>query len=126
MCDDIIHQGFCNKQGAVVTNWKRRYFVLRKDGYIYYFKPNRNNDYSTAKNKGVIRDFVDVLTGDSCHLGNDWPRDAPASCRFSLPCPSLDRTYHIYCDNATEADRWISALTAVAKRRAKLRELGIA
>eukprot|EP00730_Choanoeca_flexa_P011740 TRINITY_DN27824_c0_g1_i1.p2 TRINITY_DN27824_c0_g1~~TRINITY_DN27824_c0_g1_i1.p2 ORF type:complete len:127 (+),score=27.14 TRINITY_DN27824_c0_g1_i1:154-534(+) len=126
MSDEVVMEGYCTKQGAVWTNWRRRYFILRKDGFLYYYKPVRESSYTKSNAKGIVRDFTDILSGDSCHLGDAWPKDAPTSCRFSIFSPDCDRTYNMYCDNAAEADRWIAALNRMADQRKKMREMGIA
>ena len=32
-----VREGFLTKQGRIVKNWKRRYFVLFKNGELQYF-----------------------------------------------------------------------------------------
>jgi hypothetical protein len=94
--------------------------VLRADGQLLYYKPNKANEYSRDESgpnppRGIIFSYSDVYTGDSSNVPLEWPRDAPSSCRFSLPTP--DRTYHIYCDTNSDAEQWITALRWALHRR---------
>lgn len=65
-----IARGFLVKQGAVRKNWKRRWFVLREDGHVYYYKTNRPGEHAI----GVVNirdDCQDLLWGDECPCA--WP-----------------------------------------------------
>jgi hypothetical protein len=37
--DKIIKQGYLEKQGAFIQNWKKRFFVLKKGSLFYYGRP---------------------------------------------------------------------------------------
>lgn len=47
--DKTIKEGYLEKQGAVVKNWKRRYFILKK-GFLYYYKEKEVNQSNPISN----------------------------------------------------------------------------
>lgn len=101
--------------------------VLRKDGRLMYYRISKVNEYSRNGSggnppRGVIDEYTDILHGDSSTVNANWPRDAPSSCRFSLP--TADRIYHIYCESNSEAQRWICALRQALDRKERLASLG--
>lgn len=84
-------------------------------GRLYYYTINNSKIYPRDAYKGVIEDFVDVCQGETTELLTSWPRDAPQSCRFSLP--TNQRTYHIYCETASECQRWAEYLNDACRKK---------
>jgi len=62
MSATIVHEGWATKQGAKVRNWKRRYFVLRKDNTLSYYAEPSASAWSVSKAKvGDCAAGVDIL-----------------------------------------------------------------
>ena len=77
-------EGWIIKQGAVVTNWKRRWFVLKSD-FLYYFKTQQDSDPT-----GVVPVRGCTVTEDTqCKRSNS----------FMVALPDNSRTYHFQAPN---------------------------
>ncbi|EDQ88202.1 uncharacterized protein MONBRDRAFT_32868 [Monosiga brevicollis MX1] len=108
----VLLQGHLYKQGKIFPTWRRRWMVLYQDGHIDYFKPRATVHSPLGREKGAIWHIKAVVAGSDLGLV-PWPRDAAASCRFSLPTRA-ERTYHLYAESQVEADRWKRALISLS------------
>uniref|UniRef100_A0A8C6SWP1 Pleckstrin homology domain containing, family A (phosphoinositide binding specific) member 1a n=1 Tax=Neogobius melanostomus TaxID=47308 RepID=A0A8C6SWP1_9GOBI len=88
----VIKSGYCVKQGAVMRNWKRRYFILEENA-ISYFK----SDLVIA----LIYFKCDIMMRDNL---------------FEVVTTS--RTFYIQADSPEEMHSWIKAVSGaiVAQR----------
>lgn len=75
----IVHEGWATKQGSKVKNWKRRYFVLRKDNTLSYYADTKDSAFSVSKAK------VGSCAHHARHAGVHSPRPRPPSVRRSPP-----------------------------------------
>jgi len=90
----IEMQGYLTKQGKVVKNWKRRWFVLRNTR-LYYYKSS-----VARKPKGKIL-LKDVVLVDVSYSGNQFG--------FHLNTPN--RPFDFYADCQRDKDSWLYALS---------------
>eukprot|EP00053_Salpingoeca_punica_P007533 m.68704 g.68704 ORF g.68704 m.68704 type:complete len:518 (+) comp14194_c0_seq1:74-1627(+) len=90
-----VKKGYLTKLGAVVKNWKKRFFVLTEGGCLYYYKDDGSNPP-----QGVILLERSVV--------GDYPDKAHT---FTVNTPL--RSYIITCNNSEECDEWKKAITAV-------------
>jgi hypothetical protein len=58
MDSQIVQQGWLTKQGRIVKNWKRRYFVLSNDKLVYYADAERKQ----------IKGFLNLFQSTICHF----------------------------------------------------------
>jgi len=95
MAQLIIKEGFLTKQGAVVKNWKRRWFVLT-EGNLHYRK--KKEDTIPA---GIIR-----LWG--CNVDEVQNYSHPYC--FSIQPNDGGRTYYLLAESPQSRDDWINLL----------------
>mmetsp|Transcript_2424 Transcript_2424/g.4873 ORF Transcript_2424/g.4873 Transcript_2424/m.4873 type:complete len:411 (-) Transcript_2424:228-1460(-) len=92
--------GFMIKQGGRVKNWKKRFFVLKKDGQLQYFKSAK-----AIEPKGVI------WLSDLCNAGVDTSSTHRPH-TIALKTPS--RIYYFTCQDESEMHAWIEVLNQTA------------
>ncbi|GAM21866.1 hypothetical protein SAMD00019534_050410 [Acytostelium subglobosum LB1] len=88
-------EGELKKQGHIVKNWKKRWFVIQKD-LLFYFK-----DKSDPKPIGVVPLRM-CRVSESKSIGK-------SHC-FELVSPRIDKTFFIQCASADEMSGWIKAV----------------
>ncbi|XP_046888139.1 pleckstrin homology domain-containing family A member 1 isoform X3 [Hypomesus transpacificus] len=106
-CQDqtVIKAGYCVKQGAVMKNWKRRYFLLDENA-VSYFKTDQERDPLK-----VIQ-LKEVHKVQECKQSDLMMRDN----LFEVVTSS--RTFYIQSDSPEEMHSWIKAISGaiVAQR----------
>ncbi|XP_067225971.1 pleckstrin homology domain-containing family A member 1 isoform X2 [Chanodichthys erythropterus] len=101
----IIKYGYCVKQGAVMKNWKRRYFML-DDNALSYFKSEMDREPLR------VVPLKEVTRVQECKQSDLMMRDN----LFELVTTS--RTFYIQSDSPEEMHGWIKAISGaiVAQR----------
>ncbi|XP_026132829.1 pleckstrin homology domain-containing family A member 1 isoform X3 [Carassius auratus] len=101
----VIKAGYCVKQGAVMKNWKRRYFLL-DDNALSYFKSDMEREPLR------IIPLKEVNKVQECKQSDLMMRDN----LFELVTTS--RTFYIQSDSPDEMHGWIKAISGaiVAQR----------
>uniref|UniRef100_A0AAR2K5E0 PH domain-containing protein n=1 Tax=Pygocentrus nattereri TaxID=42514 RepID=A0AAR2K5E0_PYGNA len=101
----VVKAGFCVKQGAVMKNWKRRYFML-DDNTISYFKSDLDREPLR------VIPLKEVNKVQECKQSDLMMRDN----LFELVTTS--RTFYIQTDSPEEMHSWIKAISGaiVAQR----------
>ncbi|XP_039547090.1 pleckstrin homology domain-containing family A member 1 isoform X3 [Pimephales promelas] len=101
----VIKAGFCVKQGAVMKNWKRRYFML-DDNAFSYFKSEMDREPLR------VVPLKEVNKVQECKQSDLMMRDN----LFELVTTS--RTFYIQSDSPEEMHGWIKAISGaiVAQR----------
>ncbi|XP_053306159.1 pleckstrin homology domain-containing family A member 1 isoform X2 [Spea bombifrons] len=101
----IIKAGYCVKQGAVMKNWKRRYFLL-DDNTIGYFKSEMERDPLR------LIQLREVQKVQECKQSDIMMRDN----LFEIVTSS--RTFYVQADSPEEMHSWIRAINGaiVAQR----------
>ncbi|XP_066521033.1 pleckstrin homology domain-containing family A member 1 isoform X3 [Hoplias malabaricus] len=101
----MVKAGFCVKQGAVMRNWKRRYFML-DDNSISYFKSDLDREPLR------VIPLKEVTKVQECKQSDLMMRDN----LFELVTTS--RTFYIQTDSPEEMHSWIKAISGaiVAQR----------
>ncbi|XP_063817927.1 pleckstrin homology domain-containing family A member 1 isoform X1 [Pseudophryne corroboree] len=101
----VIKAGYCVKQGAVMKNWKRRFFLL-DDNTIGYFKSELDRDPLR-----VIQ-LREVLKVQECKQSDIMMRDN----LFEIVTTS--RTFFVQADSPEDMHSWIRAISGaiVAQR----------
>jgi PH domain/RhoGEF domain len=92
-------QGYLTKQGAVVKNWKRRWFIL-KNHVLYYYKDKSAASKKDAKSSGSI------ALDQFCHVS--VATDSAKS--FCLEIATRDRKYFAYADDRAAMHDWIDSI----------------
>ncbi|XP_073685100.1 pleckstrin homology domain-containing family A member 1 isoform X4 [Garra rufa] len=101
----VIKAGYCVKQGAVMRNWKRRYFIL-DDNALSYFKSDMEREPLR------VIPLKEVNKVQECKQSDLMMRDN----LFELVTTS--RTFYIQSDSPEEMHGWIKAISGaiVAQR----------
>uniref|UniRef100_A0A671SQ76 Pleckstrin homology domain-containing family A member 1-like n=1 Tax=Sinocyclocheilus anshuiensis TaxID=1608454 RepID=A0A671SQ76_9TELE len=101
----VIKAGYCVKQGAVMKNWKRRYFLL-DDNALSYFKSDMEREPLR------VIPLKEVNKVQECKQSDLMMRDN----LFELVTTS--RTFYIQSDSPDEMHGWIKAISGaiVAQR----------
>uniref|UniRef100_A0A803JH39 Pleckstrin homology domain-containing A1 n=1 Tax=Xenopus tropicalis TaxID=8364 RepID=A0A803JH39_XENTR len=103
--NSVIKAGYCVKQGAVMKNWKRRYFVL-DENTIGYFKSEMERDPLR------LIQLREVQKVQECKQSDNMLRDN----LFEIVTTS--RTFFVQADSPDEMHSWIRAISGaiVAQR----------
>ncbi|XP_013399466.1 pleckstrin homology domain-containing family A member 1 isoform X1 [Lingula anatina] len=106
---ESIHQGYCVKQGGVVKNWKRRFFVLDEDRISYY-----KNEKWQGKRPIKSIDILNVKEAKQTERYKD--RDN----LFELV--TRNRTFYVQCDTCEDMYSWIAIInkTVSSKHQKKI------
>ncbi|XP_014884850.1 pleckstrin homology domain-containing family A member 1-like isoform X4 [Poecilia latipinna] len=101
----VIKSGYCVKQGAVMRNWKRRYFLLEENA-MSYFKSD------LEKEPLRMIPLKEVHKVQECKQSDIMMRDN----LFEVVTTS--RTFYIQADSPVEMHSWIKAISGaiVAQR----------
>ncbi|CAL8298978.1 unnamed protein product [Merluccius merluccius] len=101
----VIKSGYCVKQGAVMRNWKRRYFLLEENSLSYFKSDLEKEPLRTIPLKEVHK-------VQECKQSDILMRDN----LFEVVTQS--RTFYIQADSPEEMHSWIKALSGaiVAQR----------
>jgi len=97
--NEQIMTGWLTKQGDMVKNWKKRWFVLCKDFCLYYYKSHEDKE---AIGKILLPSYTIKPTNEI---------NKPFA--FKASHPGM-RTYFFLADSDLSMQRWINALTLVA------------
>ncbi|GFO26310.1 pleckstrin-like protein domain-containing family a member 6 [Plakobranchus ocellatus] len=106
----VVMSGFMYKLGnsAFVRTWKKRYFILRQDNCLYYYK----NDQDNLDPLGAL-----PLCGYTISRHTDTSKD------FCFKAEKYGaRTYYFMTDNRDQLTEWVGALTEAAARSKKRKE----
>jgi len=91
----IVQQGWMMKQGGLVKNWKRRYFVL---------KTNKVMNYYESDNSSMVKGYVQLTEVSSV--------DKKQKKQFDIVTPK--RTWNFTCDSTQVRDEWVSNIASIA------------
>jgi tRNA A-37 threonylcarbamoyl transferase component Bud32 len=97
--EEVLHKGYLNKKGqgfADFLRWRRRYFVLTRNGDFCYYKHQRAYERGDPPMGAIqCREVTDL----SCQASDvDFQVDTPK------------RGYHLSCAQPDERSTWVSAL----------------
>ncbi|XP_049319885.1 pleckstrin homology domain-containing family A member 1a isoform X2 [Astyanax mexicanus] len=101
----VIKAGYCVKQGAVMKNWKRRYFILEENSMSYF---------KSELEKEPLRmiPLKEVHKVQECKHSDILMRDN------LFEVVTMSRTFYIQADSPEEMHSWIKAISGaiVAQR----------
>ena len=90
---NIVKEGFLSKRGAINQNWQRRYFVLTKDLFLYYFKKETD-----TKSLGVID-----CQNSKVKLGMEENL-------FTVRDRSKGREFILQSEDLTDRNSWVNSI----------------
>lgn len=101
---DIIKEGWLNKRGEHIKNWRKRYFILRDDGSLIGFK--------TKPEPGQYSDPLNNFTVRGCQLMKvERPRQFTFIVRGLQWAQVIERMFSVESD--VERDEWMAAIEFV-------------
>lgn len=104
-----IFSGVLHKVGGKVKTWNKRFFVLKSDYCLYYYKDTSKG----ALGKISLRDQkFEARNGKATDMA--WPRHTKLDCTMAIV--TSHRTYCVYCNYAHEIKEWIHMLTMAREK----------
>ena len=87
----LVKYGYCQKEGGVVHNWKRRFFVLTKGSLSYFKSASETQAIKSIKVNSItsITDMVSYQGRNNVFVVN-----------------THSRNYYIECSTAEQAKEW--------------------
>ncbi|CAG5947079.1 unnamed protein product [Menidia menidia] len=113
---NVVKEGWVQKRGEYIKNWRPRYFLLKTDGsFIGYKDKPQDSDLAYPLNNFSVA---------KCQL---MKTERPKPNTFIIRCLQwttvIERTFHV--DSPDERDEWAEAIQMVAESLAKQEEEGI-
>uniref|UniRef100_A0A8C1XB20 non-specific serine/threonine protein kinase n=1 Tax=Cyprinus carpio TaxID=7962 RepID=A0A8C1XB20_CYPCA len=113
---NVVKEGWVQKRGEYIKNWRPRYFLLKTDGsFIGYKEKPQDADLAYPLNNFSVA---------KCQL---MKTERPKPNTFIIRCLQwttvIERTFHV--DTPEERDEWVEAIQMVADKLAKQEEEGI-
>merc|ERR1712110_622358 len=94
----IVQQGWMMKQGGLVKNWKRRYFVLKTNNVLNYYE---------SDNSSMVKGYVPLV--DAIGIEKKQKKS------FDVVTPK--RTWSFACISTQVRDQWVENIGNVAEIR---------
>ena len=102
------HQGFLTKQGGSIKNWRKRFFTLRANNILYYYRDiNKDPQGGVDLNEEGVKVRYGVAE-DTCYVGR-VPLDR------TVVIDTIGRKYYLYSETVGEAKKWLEVLGGVIK-----------
>ncbi|XP_044588157.1 RAC-gamma serine/threonine-protein kinase-like isoform X1 [Cotesia glomerata] len=107
----VVKEGWLQKRGEHIKNWRSRYFVLRDDGTLVGFKSKP--DQQMAASAQPLNNF----TVRGCQIMSiDRPKPYTFVIRGLQWTTVIERTFHV--ETEQEREDWVAAIRYVADRLA--------
>ncbi|XP_015440460.1 PREDICTED: RAC-gamma serine/threonine-protein kinase isoform X1 [Dufourea novaeangliae] len=107
----VVKEGWLQKRGEHIKNWRSRYFVLRDDGTLVGFKAKPDQQMATAAQP------LNNFTVRGCQIMSvDRPKPYTFVIRGLQWAAVIERTFHV--DTEQEREDWVAAIRYVAARLA--------
>lgn len=101
----VLFSGVLYKCGGKVKSWNKRFFVLKDDYCLYYYKDTSKGHLGAIS----LRDTkFKVRKGEASDVS--WPKNADLVRSFVVV--TNQRTYCMYSDRRDETEDWIRMLQA--------------
>ncbi|KAL5008941.1 hypothetical protein ScPMuIL_014522 [Solemya velum] len=101
----VVREGYLWKRGEHIKNWRKRYFILRKDGSFLGFRAKPEHGLSDPLNDFTVKD---------CQLMKmEKPRPNTFIIRGLQWTTVVERMFCV--DNTDEREEWIQAIRSVAE-----------
>lgn len=109
--DQVVKEGWLQKRGEHIKNWRSRYFVLRDDGTLVGFKSKP--DQQIAASAQPLNNF----TVRGCQIMSvDRPKPYTFVIRGLQWTTVIERTFHV--ETEQEREDWVAAIRYVADKLA--------
>ena len=107
----VVKEGWLQKRGEHIKNWRSRYFVLRDDGTLVGFKTKPDQQMAAAAQP------LNNFTVRGCQIMSvDKPKPYTFVIRGLQWAAVIERTFHV--ETEQEREDWVEAIRFVATRLA--------
>ena len=107
----VVKEGWLQKRGEHIKNWRSRYFVLRDDGTLVGFKTKPDQQMAAAAQP------LNNFTVRGCQIMSvDKPKPYTFVIRGLQWAAVIERTFHV--ETEQEREDWVEAIRYVAARLA--------
>ncbi len=90
--DNILKQGYLMKEGKLFKSWKKRWFVLNKNGVISYYNSHFEQEPIASFS---IKNYIQIIKSKKIN--------------FAIIICTLDRNWKIVCSNDKNRNEWVNA-----------------
>lgn len=104
-----LFSGLLHKCGGKIKSWNRRWFVLKSDYCLYYYKDTSKGHLGVIS----LRD-TNFKVRQGCTSDCSWPKGVDMS--KALAIVTNQRTFVLYATTADDAAEWIRMLEAARER----------
>ncbi|XP_076291183.1 AKT serine/threonine protein kinase [Lasioglossum baleicum] len=105
----VVKEGWLQKRGEHIKNWRSRYFVLRDDGTLVGFKAKPDQQMAAAAQP------LNNFTVRGCQIMSvDRPKPYTFVIRGLQWAAVIERTFHV--ETEQEREDWVAAISYVAER----------
>ena len=104
-----LYSGVLNKCGAKFKSWNKRWFVLKSDYSLYYYKDTAKGPLGVISLRDPKFKVRRGAVGDTA-----WPKGV--TMERSIAVVTTHRTYCMYSVSADEADEWVKVLDKTRER----------
>merc|ERR1712079_738817 len=102
----VLKQGYMQKEGKMVKSWKKRYFVLQKNGVMSYYHNNKENVPIAKFN---VKDMTKLMN-------KSWSKTNKK--RYGIKVYTPHRNWKFLCADNKERISWLSAFEIVSGTKA--------
>jgi len=110
-----IFEGWLTKKGDLNSDWKKRYFILCKPGYLFYFEDSTKgasflkiNTFNTEESGRLCKGSINLIAKDSV-VEKSGTVDGNANCLTIRENPAAERTFLLSAPSTDEQDKWAKA-----------------
>ncbi len=100
-----LFSGVLFKCGGKFKSWNKRFFILKSDYCLYYYKDTSKGHLGAISLRDIKFSVRRGVTSDV-----SWPKNADLVRSFVIV--TTQRTYCMYSDKRDEADDWLRMLQA--------------
>ena len=103
-----LHQGFLTKQGGNFKSWRKRFFTLRSNKVLYYYRDINKEPQGEVDLNDPTFSIREGVSEDCC-----W---AKVPLDRSMVLLTKGRTYFLFAETANESERWMEAIREMTRR----------
>ena len=103
-----IHQGFLTKQGGAIKSWRKRFFTLRANNVLYYYRDVNKDPQGEIDLKDHNLSIRPGVLEDGC-----WSK---IPLERTIVVETANRKYYLFSETVIEAVSWLEMLKDVTSK----------
>ena len=104
-----IHQGFLTKQGGAIKSWRKRFFTLRTNNVLYYYRDVSKDPQGEIDLKDESLNIRRGICEDVC-----WSK---IPLERTIVVETTNRKYYLFSETVMEAVSWLGMLRDVTSKQ---------